>query len=63
LFRKADIFDLYQGQHVPEGAKSVAFRITLQDVEATLTDEKIDAEIQKVREGLKKAYPEASFRE
>ena len=63
LFRKADIFDLYQGQHVPEGAKSVAFRITLQDLEATLTDEKIDSEIQKIREGLKKAYPDASFRE
>jgi len=63
LFKKAEIFDLYQGQHVPEGAKSVAFRITLQDVEATLTDEKIDAEIQKIKEGLKKTYPEASFRE
>jgi len=63
LFRKTEIFDLYQGQHVPEGAKSVAFRITLQDMEATLTDEKIDDEIQKIREGLKKAYPDASFRE
>ena len=63
LFKKAEIFDLYQGQHVPEGAKSVAFRITLQDMEATLTDEKIDSEIQKIKEGLKKTYPEASFRE
>ena len=63
LFKKAEIFDLYQGQHVPEGAKSVAFRITLQDMEATLTDEKIDSEIQKIKEGLKKSYPEASFRE
>lgn len=63
LFKKSEIFDLYQGQHVPEGAKSVAFRITLQDIEATLTDEKIDAEIQKIRDGLKKAYPDASFRE
>ncbi|MEI8388676.1 MAG: phenylalanine--tRNA ligase subunit beta [bacterium] len=63
LFKKAEIFDLYQGQHVPEGSKSVAFRITLQDLEATLTDEKIDTEIQKIRDGLKKAYSEASFRE
>lgn len=63
LFRKADIFDVYQGEHIPEGAKSVAFRITLQDAEATLTDEKIDAEIHKVKDSLKKAYPEASFRE
>lgn len=63
LFRKAEIFDLYQGEHVPQGSKSIAYRITLQDTEATLTDEKIDAEIQKIKEGLKKAYPEASFRE
>jgi phenylalanyl-tRNA synthetase beta chain len=63
LFKKAEIFDLYQGEHVPQGAKSVAFRITLQDNEATLTDEKIDAEMKKIREGLKKVYSEASFRE
>lgn len=63
IFRKSDIFDLYKGEHVPEGSKSMAFRITLQDAEATLTDEKIDAEIQKIRDGLKKAYPEINFRE
>ncbi len=63
LFRKAEIFDLYQGEHVPQGSKSVAFRITIQNPEATLTDEIIEAEIKKIREGLKKAYPEASFRE
>lgn len=63
LFKKAEIFDLYQGEHVPQGAKSVAFRITLQDFEATLTDEKIDTETNKIKDGIKKAYPEASFRE
>lgn len=63
LFKKSDVFDLYKGEHVPEGSKSMAFRITLQDKEATLTDEKIDTEIQKIRDGLKKAYPEISFRE
>jgi phenylalanyl-tRNA synthetase beta chain len=63
LFRKADIFDLYQGEHVPAGSKSVAFRITLLNTEATLTDEAIDAEISNIKAGLKKAYPDIAFRE
>jgi len=63
LFKKAEIFDLYQGEHVPEGCKSVAFRITLLDSESTLTDEKIDQEMNKIREGLKKSFPGISFRE
>lgn len=63
LFKKSEIFDVYQGKHVPEGAKSLAFRITLQDPEATLTDEKVDSEIAKIKEGLKKTYPDINFRE
>jgi len=63
LYKKSEIFDVYTGEHVPQGAKSVAFRVTLQDTEATLTDERIETEIQKIREGIKKAYPEAGFRE
>jgi len=63
LYKKSEIFDVYQGEHVPQGSRSLAFRVTLQDVEATLTEEKIDAEIRKIKDGLKKAYPEASFRE
>lgn len=63
LFKKADIFDLYQGEHVPEGSKSVAFRITLQNPEATLVDEVIDSEVACIKNGLKKAYSEISFRE
>ncbi|EKE04059.1 MAG: hypothetical protein ACD_20C00109G0014 [uncultured bacterium] len=63
LFKKAELFDVYQGKHVPEGSKSLAYRITLQDPNATLTDEKIDVEISKIKEGLKKAYPDINFRE
>lgn len=63
LLKNTDIFDLYQGEHVPEGAKSMAFRVTLQDPEATLVDEVIDAEISKIKDGLKKACADISFRE
>lgn len=63
LLKDIEIFDVYQGEHIPEGAKSVAYRLTLQDTSSTLTDEKIDSEIVKVRAGLKKAFPEINYRE
>jgi phenylalanyl-tRNA synthetase beta chain len=37
------LFDLYAGQGVPEGKKSLAITVTLQPVEATLTEAEIDA--------------------
>jgi phenylalanyl-tRNA synthetase beta chain len=37
------LFDVYTGQGVPEGKKSLALTVTLQPVEATLTDEAIEA--------------------
>jgi phenylalanyl-tRNA synthetase beta chain len=37
------LFDVYTGQGVPEGRKSLGLTITLQPVEATLTDEAIEA--------------------
>lgn len=63
LFKGVEIFDVYQGKNIPEGSKSLAYRITLQDPEATLTDERVDSEINKIKEGLKKAYSDISFRE
>ncbi|MDD3014554.1 MAG: phenylalanine--tRNA ligase subunit beta [Candidatus Gastranaerophilales bacterium] len=63
LFKNVEIFDVYQGKNIPEGSKSLAYRITLLDPEATLTDDKVDAEINKIKEGLKKTYPDINFRE
>jgi phenylalanyl-tRNA synthetase beta chain len=37
------LFDLYQGQGVPAGRKSLAFRVVMQDTERTLTDAARDA--------------------
>ncbi|TCP10282.1 phenylalanyl-tRNA synthetase beta subunit [Crenobacter luteus] len=39
------LFDVYRGKGVPEGKKSLAFGVKLQDVAKTLTDEEIDAAI------------------
>ena len=63
LFKGADIFDIYQGEHVEKGYKSVAFHVYFQDKNATLTDELVEAEVLKLKEGLKKYYPSVSFRE
>lgn len=63
LFNGADIFDVYQGEHIDEGYKSVAFHIYLQDKTATLTDQIVDTEINKIKDGLKKYYSSVSFRE
>ncbi|MGQ9733634.1 MAG: phenylalanine--tRNA ligase subunit beta [Candidatus Bipolaricaulia bacterium] len=43
LLRELILFDLYQGPPIPEGKKSLAFRLKLQAKERTLTDEEADA--------------------
>ncbi len=63
IFTGCEVFDVYEGEHVSEGFKSVAFRIKMQDTNSTLTDETIEAQIAQVRSTLKKALPELSFRE
>ncbi|MEE7451516.1 phenylalanine--tRNA ligase subunit beta [Methylobacterium radiotolerans] len=43
LVTGVDVFDLYEGPGVPDGAKSVAIAVRLQPVERTLTDAEIEA--------------------
>lgn len=63
IFKGSEIFDVYQGEHIKEGFKSLAFRIKLQDENATLTEEVIERQMAAVKTGLQKAYSEISFRE
>ncbi|MFM8247489.1 MAG: phenylalanine--tRNA ligase subunit beta, partial [Burkholderiaceae bacterium] len=37
------LFDEYRGKGLPEGQKSLAFRVTMQDTQSTLQDESVDA--------------------
>lgn len=62
LFKNSELFDIYRGEHIEQGFKSMAFRIKLQNPEATLTDEIIDTEMNKIRSGILKAFPQATFR-
>ena len=63
LFNSCEVFDIYQGEHVQEGFKSVACRIKMQDVNSTLTDETVEAQMANVRAVLKKNFTDVSFRE
>ncbi len=62
LFNSSELFDIYQGEHIEKGYKSLAFRIKLQDKEATLTDEIIDKEVTAIKAGLTKQFSEIKFR-
>ena len=42
LVRQVSIFDLYMGKQVPEGKKSIAFRILYQAIDRTLTDSDVN---------------------
>jgi len=45
-------FDRYQGKGVPDGKVSLSFRLTFQSLERTLTDEEVQAAMQKIIEAL-----------
>lgn len=63
IFKGSEVFDVYQGEHIDKGYKSLAFRIKMQDENATLTDDVIERQMQSVREKLQKTYADISFRE
>jgi len=54
IFKGSKVFDIYEGANIESGKKSLAFRITLQDENKTLTDEIIQSEINKIKAGLEK---------
>ena len=55
LISEVRVFDVFQGAGLTEGAKSIALEVTLQPVEATLTDVEIDAVAAKITASVEKA--------
>lgn len=49
-----EIFDLYKGEHVPPGQKSIAIRVRYRSAERTLTDDEVTRINEKVIESLRK---------
>lgn len=43
-----DIFDVYEGEHLEEGKKSIAYHLIYQDPEKTLKDDEVDASYQEI---------------
>lgn len=54
LLGDVELFDVYEGDKLPEGKKSYAVTMTLQDPEKTLADKQIDATMQRVISNLEK---------
>ncbi|MEA5570073.1 phenylalanine--tRNA ligase subunit beta [Calothrix sp. UHCC 0171] len=52
LLESVELFDEYQGEHVPQGQRSLAFRLVYRANDRTLTDGEIEPVHQKVREAL-----------
>lgn len=54
LIHSVSLFDVYEGKNLPEGKKSYAITLTLQDDEKTLQDKQIEAVMNKVIANLTK---------
>ena len=53
LLKSVELFDVYEGEKLPEDKKSYAVNFILQDESATLNDARIDAIMRKLVENLK----------
>jgi phenylalanyl-tRNA synthetase beta chain len=52
LLESVELFDEYQGESVPAGQRSLAFRLTYRSSDRTLTDAEVEPVHQQVREAL-----------
>ena len=50
--RELALFDLYRGQGVPAGQKSLAFRVVMQDTERTLTESEVETAVAQIAESV-----------
>ncbi|HVS25922.1 MAG TPA: phenylalanine--tRNA ligase subunit beta [Burkholderiales bacterium] len=50
------LFDLYQGEGIDSGKKSLAFRVLLQDTQKTFTDAEVEAAVAQLKQILQQEY-------
>ena len=55
-FKGVTLFDVYTGKQVAAGKKSMAFSLTFQSKDKTLTDEEADASFQKILSAVQKHF-------
>lgn len=56
LITNVGIFDIFSGKNIPEGKKSVAFKVEIQPVDKSMTSEEIDVISQKIITEVEKRY-------
>lgn len=54
ILERVELFDVYRGEQVEAGKKSVAYSMVLRSEEGTLTDEEADAAMKRVLKELEK---------
>tara|TARA_B110000305_G_scaffold62063_2_gene68962 strand:+ start:1359 stop:3785 length:2427 start_codon:yes stop_codon:yes gene_type:complete len=54
LLKEVDLFDVYEGDKLPDGKKSYAVSFLIQDESKTLTDKQIDKVMQKLQQTFEK---------
>ena len=56
LVQSVDVFDLYQGEHVPSGYQSMAIRVKLLDRQKTLLDRDIQTTMDEIKTELMNSF-------
>ncbi|WP_042146267.1 phenylalanine--tRNA ligase subunit beta [Paucisalibacillus sp. EB02] len=56
LVKQVNVFDLYKGENLPEGKKSVAYNLLYQDPEKTLVDEEVEKSYQEIIQAVNEKY-------
>ena len=56
IISSVNIFDIYEGEFLPEGYKSIAVKITFSSLESTLSDEQINVVEQAVLSSLNRVF-------
>jgi phenylalanyl-tRNA synthetase beta chain len=56
LVDQVTLFDVYSGEQVPQGKKSLAFSIRYQSLERTLTDEEVNKAHQQIIDRLQREF-------
>ncbi len=62
IYKGVQVFDIYEGENIEQGKKSMAVRVTLQDENTTLKDEIIEGEINKIKKALQSSIAEITLR-
>ena len=58
MIKNVELFDIYEGNNIPNDKKALSYKLTLQDPNQTLTSQDQETAIQACLENLKKINAE-----